>query len=273
MKIKKILKNKIIDCNREIIQILILSLCFFLPWITDEMIITILKDKLINENIVYFILLSWNKEIIGFIFMCFILIKYFRSWNKEVILNKGNIYHNHSYYWYLFCSKILGYDKCDLILVPLYMQFKLVLNDVFKEYPFDKNLFPEEEYEIEVNKKIKNIENKKVTFILEDTYPIDNKMIPNSFIENNTIKIKIKSKKIGKRIYSEKFIDAIIEILRELPNETILNIFATTNPKHTYNIIKKGITSGERSNIKNLYVFQQQATEDRKFTNKAYKIL
>ncbi len=43
------------------------------------------------------------------------------------MFNRGNYYKQYRYGWYRICSKILGYSECNLIQVPIYMQFKLVL--------------------------------------------------------------------------------------------------------------------------------------------------
>ena len=53
----------------------------------------------------------------------------------------------------------------------------------------------------------------------------------------------------------------------------ILNIFSTTNPKNTYEIIKNSIMLAERGNIKHVNVFQQHNEGEREFYNKPYKII
>ena len=57
--------------------------------------------------------------------VCFIVsLKRIRRSNKEETLNHGKFYHKHLYFSYWVCSKILGYKKCDLRNVPIYLQFK-----------------------------------------------------------------------------------------------------------------------------------------------------
>ncbi|MBU5304832.1 hypothetical protein [Eubacterium callanderi] len=274
----KYIKNKIIDSSREILQIISLIACFIFPRVVNlsEIIRTILGGENPNfETAKYYYLMLSGNWTIGFLVALYVLFNFFRKSNKEIILNKGNIYHKHSYAWYWFCSKILGYEKCSLILVPIFMQFKLVLKDTFKEYPLDNSFFPEKECEVQI---IKNIDNDKAIFeevnlVIEDTYPIQDSQIPRNNVDLNVIKIKRISEKIGKRVYCRTFVDSIVEIIRELPEGTILNIFATTNPKHTYEIAKKGISLAERSNIKRVNIFQQKGNGKREFENKKNKVL
>ncbi|WPK69001.1 hypothetical protein EUCA11A_31760 [Eubacterium callanderi] len=139
----------------------------------------------------------------------------------------------------------------------------------------DNSFFPEKECEVQI---IKNIDNDKAIFeevnlVIEDTYPIQDSQIPRNNVDLNVIKIKRISEKIGKRVYCRTFVDSIVEIIRELPEGTILNIFATTNPKHTYEIAKKGISLAERSNIKRVNIFQQKGNGKREFENKKNKVL
>ena len=52
-----------------------------------------------------------------------------------------------------------------------------------------------------------------------------------------------------------------------------LNIFSTTNPKNTYEIIKNSIMLAERGNIKHVNVFQQNNEGEREFNNKPHKVI
>lgn len=68
----------------------------------------------------------------GIIWLAFLWV--IRRFNAIDILNKGSDYHDHYYVSYCFCRYVLGYKKCCLTRVPIYMQFKLVLADLFPEY-------------------------------------------------------------------------------------------------------------------------------------------
>ena len=129
--------KKITDSRREILQIILLILCFPAVYILDvsNVISLIFRNQEIDfNNIKYYYLGKAGNFVIAALLFLLILFKFVRAKNKEKTFNKGSQYHNHSYSWYWFCSKILGYSKCSLIRVPIYMQFKLAINDVFDDY-------------------------------------------------------------------------------------------------------------------------------------------
>ena len=67
--------------------------------------------------------------------------------------------------------------------------------------------------------------------------------------------------------------NVIIEEIRGLGEDITLNIFSTTNPKNTFEIVKKAIFLADRGNIKHVYVFQQEGHGERCFEDKAEKVL
>ena len=157
LKITKYIKNFILDSVRELAQIIFLFICIVSPSFVNlaEIIRTILGGATPTiENAKYYYLMISGNWTMGCIIALYALLHIIRKSNKEKTLNKGNIYHNKPYWWYWFCSKVLGYEKCNLILVPIYTQYKLVLRDTFEEYPFDKSTFPQQKCEIEVNRNL-----------------------------------------------------------------------------------------------------------------------
>ena len=51
------------------------------------------------------------------------------------MFNKGNYYKQYMIWMVLDMFKVYwGTKECNLIQVPIYMQFKLVLNDTFEKY-------------------------------------------------------------------------------------------------------------------------------------------
>ncbi len=274
-KIFTMIKNIIVDSERELFQIFSLLVCLFTPTYINlsEIIKFILGDERITfDNAKYYYLMNSGNWTMGGLMALYILINVIRKSNKEKILNRKNFYHNKPYCWYWFCSKILGYEKCNLILVPIYTQFKLVLRGTFEDYPFDEEIFPNTECNIKVKKIINTGEN-NINLIIIDTYNIDLKQIPKKFRGNNTIIIKRVAKRLGERVYSKELIEHVIEEVRSLEENITLNIFATTNPKHTYEIARKAIALGERSNVKHVNVFQQESYAERNFNDKEYKII
>lgn len=226
-------------------------------------------------NIILYYLLNIGN--IGFSIVLFWgLLKFFREINKEFIMNNSNVYHDYPFFWYWFCARILGIKKCNLILVPIYMQFKLVIEDIFDEYPLDEDDFPviKDEADSDV-KKIKinvDMELSEMNLILEDTYVIESKQIPFSKKDLPTIKISRNINNNHTRHFSPKFIQKISEEIRKLPQINRINIYATTNPMNTLRIIRTVFKMADRGNIDHIFVYQQENKGIRVFCEKGYKI-
>lgn len=272
------IKNFVLDSKREILQLFILFICLIAPFLFDfETIIKIiLGESSVNiDNAKYYGLMILGNWFMGCLITLFVLFRFFRSANKEMIFNRGNIYHDKPYWWYWICSKVLGYEKCNLILVPIYTQYKLVLRDTFKYYPFDENDFPEQKCSVVVNKKFNGgLDNQnEINLIIQDTYPISEEQIPYNMKSNNEINIKRNCNSFGERIYSRDLVNKIVEEIRMLDDNLILNIFSTTNPKNTYEIAKKAISLAQRGNVKHAYVFQQNRDGNRNFDTKPHRIM
>lgn len=272
------IKNFVIDSKREIFQLFILFICLITPFLFDfkTIIKIILGESSVNiDNAKYYGLMILGNWFMGVLFTLFVLFRFVRSSNKETIFNRGNIYHDKPYWWYWICSKVLGYEKCNLILVPIYTQYKLVLRDTFRYYPFDDNDFPEQKCNVVVDKNLKDDHKQQNEFnlIIQDTYPILEEQIPYDMQTNDTIFIKREYNSFGERVYSRNLVNKVVEEIRVLDDNLILNIFSTTNPKNTYEIAKKAISLAQRGNIKHVYVFQQNRDGNRSFDTKPHRIM
>lgn len=179
-------------------------------------------------------------------------------------MNRGNVYHQYPYGWYWFCAKILGIQRCNLVRVPIYMLFMLVIRSTFAEYPLEESAYPVIENEPNVTTSIKNEEagGKCVNLILEDTYTIDNQQLPDSKQGLRTVKISRNTGDTG-RHFSQIFIGAVINTVRDFDQNTVVNIFATTNPMNTKHIASRAFALADRGNIQNLFVFQQNNSDGR----------
>ncbi len=274
----KYLINFLKDSIREIIQIFLLIFCIAIPSILDfeKVIKTALNGEHITlEHITYYYLTFLGDLFMGFLLAGFVLYKYIRASNKNVIFNTGNLYHDKPYFWYWFSSKILGYKKCNLILVPIYLQYKLIINDTFEEYPFNESDFPTKNCHVDVRRELtrQGAPLNEINLIIQDTYPIIDDQIPVEKIANNTILIMRNREYIGERIYCEELINIVAEEVRTLNDNITLNIFSTTNPKNTYEIVKRVICTGNRGNIGSVNVFQQDNKGIRAFAHKSYKVI
>lgn len=200
-----------------------------------------------------------------------------RKFNADLLMNKGNRYHCSCYCWYWFCSHILGIKKCNLILVPIYLQFKLVINDVFEEYPFDEKRFPTLSQDTvtveELVPAATGVNDSEINLVLEDTYPIEINQIPERKRNLFTIEIsRNRPDNIGQRYYSTQFIETVQSIVRHLPDSVTVNIFATTNPVNTRYIAQNTFQLANRGNIECLYVYQQSSVGNRNFESRGHKI-
>lgn len=271
--IKKIRANSV-----QIVEVLILIIAFSLPYIID--IPSLFMDYLRNHKpepeigsfVPYYVLKAGNMVIsLGLLSVILIVI---RRYNKEFVMNNDNVYHDYRFIWYWFCAKVLGIKKCNLILVPIYMQFKLVIENIFKDYPLDETAFPVIEAEPECIIENENMSTNlsEINLILEDTYVIESNQIPLRKKSFPTIKISRNVENSHTRHFSPKFINAVSEEIRKLPQVYRVNIYATTNPMNTLHIIRSTFKMANRGNIEHVFVYQQNGSGMRKFNKKGHKI-
>lgn len=261
----------------QIVEIIILIVAFILPYILD--IPSWFSDYLSNHKpeptagsfIPYYILKTGNTAIaLGLLVVAFWRI---RKYNKDFVMNNDNVYHDYPFLWYWFSAKVLGIKKCNLIFVPIYMQFKLVVGNIFQEFPLDDADFPiiENEPSCTIVKKNMVTDLHEVNLILEDTYVIESKQIPARKKSLPTIKVS-RNNNSHTRHFSPNFVDAITEELRNLPHVSVVNVYATTNPMNTLRIARAAFRMADRGNIDHVVVYQQNRSGIRKFAGKGYKV-
>ncbi|QSX05594.1 hypothetical protein JYG23_13095 [Sedimentibacter sp. zth1] len=261
----KILKNRILDCISQLLQVVILLIAFAIPILLDGA--TKIQMLFNGENpdfetVQYYYLVKMGNEVIGLVLMLFILFKLIRPSNKEKIMNTGNLYHDHCYAWYWFCSKVLGYCKCSLVRVPVATQFKLIIRDTFSQYDLrlddDYKLIDIESVTVEGISDDGYTES--VNIVLADTYPITKNLMPESTKNLSTIYIQRETNKNDAvRCYSKDFIESVLNTVRHLPNNVhAINLYPATNPKHNYCIANGVFKMANRSNIDRLVIFPQK---------------
>ena len=254
--------KRVRDWMRPIVQALLLIIVFFIPNVINVAgkIQSIFENTTINfDNAKYFYIMKMGNGLIGVIFMLLILFKFVRASNENHCLNKGNYFHEHSYLGYWLCANVLGYKKCSLVRVPIYMQFKLVLRDTFNEYLIgqyeDYHCVDDEVVEI---KGLSDSYTSSVNLVLADTYPILKGMLPASTSNLSTIwVIRTDSVKMI-RTFSKMYCNSIREIVSGLPNNVeMINLYSTINPKHSFWIANNVFKMGGRCQVKALKVFPQ----------------
>ena len=256
---------------RPILQVLLLGGVFFAPKIFK--ITELIKDppeleasQKICDYAFYFAWKGgdWAIGVFFFIVVLFII----RKWNKTAMFNKGNYYKKYMYGWYLICSSILGYKECNLIQVPIYMQFKLVLNDTFEKYNCGE--FSKKENDIvSVNKLNFSSTADEVNIMISDTYPLSLNQLPDIKKNLPTLLISRNNTNDVNRYDSPELVGRVVNEVRSLNNNIKkVNVYATTNPLNTKNIANSAFKLGGRDNFDEVRVFQQERDGIRKFNNK-----
>ena len=91
----------------------------------------------------------------------------------------------------------------------------------------------------------------------------------------NTIIIqREKNREDYTRYESKALINRVLNIIKHIDNEVIINILPTTNVINTYGIANEVFKTGRQDNIKSLYVFPQlhESSCDWAFADKGIKI-
>lgn len=263
--------KKVVANIRPICQIIVLAIILLLPSLLNitgkvQKAPELAASQDLNDYIFYFL---WNKGNVAIgIFLFVVALFAVRKWNKDCMFNKGNEYKNYPYFWYWICSKILGYTECNLILVPIYMQFKLIIRDTFCKY-YCGELDKKPDDIISVQKiNFEDVSN-EVNIIIADTYPLETNQIPAGKRSKPTIIISRDNDTDHNRYDSPELVQNVVNEVRNLPIKVkSINIYATTNPCNTMKIVKAAFKLGGRSNLDLITVFQQNRTGSRKFEKK-----
>ena len=268
--IRKIKENIVPIC-----QLLLLVIILFLPsWINvKDKLITPLELKVSQNLLDYILFFAWeNGNIAIGLVLTIVNLFVMRKMNKEHIYNKGNEYKNYPYWWYWICSKILGYMKCNLKYVPIYMQFKLVLRDTFEEYECGEYSRKEDD-KITVQKINFGQNSDEINIMIADTYELSESQLPLLKTGNPTIIIARDNKNDYNRYDSPELIKTVVNVVRGLSKKFLtVNVFATTNPLNTKKIVQEAFKLGGRDIIKKIVVFQQSNNGIRKFGAKGVQV-
>lgn len=260
--------KKLIANARPICQILGLIIAFLLPSLLNVSKEVVKQPELTaSQNLIdYIFYFVWNKGNIAIgIFLFVVTLFIMRRWNKNNMFNKGDDYKNYPYCWYWICAKFLGYTECNLILVPIYLQFKLVIRDTFSKY-YCGELEKKDNDIVSVNRlNISNISD-ELNMIIADTYPLQENQIPRDKRLKPTIIISRDNDVDHNRYNSPELVEKVVNEVRNLPSSIKkINIYATTNPHNTMKIAQDAFKLGGRSSLDLITVFQQKRTGIRKF--------
>ncbi|MED2974077.1 hypothetical protein P4361_17760 [Fictibacillus sp. B-59209] len=200
-----------------------------------------------------------NETIISII--CGVILSvFFYFWRKrantEKLFNTGNRYNDYPLVIYWIAGKILGYGKVTLVRVPIYLQYKLLLADIFPNIIVDSNVENKEKAVSVIEKNMEQPFN-ELNLILVDTYEITEDQIPLNKLNLPTVIIQNGNDFGGHRCFNPEFVKMIRE-KTNLYSKTFkkVNIFSTTNTNHNEAIISKSFKNGNRTGFKNIAVYQ-----------------
>ena len=204
--------------TRQLIQICILIVACILPWLLD---FNRLFDSWYTntdaspDNWLWHLALSYGNPAIS-VLLVGLAWAAVRKWNDEYVMNKNSVYHDYPYIWYWFCAKILGIKKCNLILVPISTQFKLVIRGTFPDYPLDLNDYPPISEENACLIAVNNVDagTDEINLVIEDTYEILDSQIPEEKRSLQTIRVS-RCDGTNNRHFSQKLIDAVNGSVRQ----------------------------------------------------------
>ena len=254
------MKNFIIDSKREIGEIVLIIAVALIPFRLNLYNI-LLQPHFSFGALETDVMPKYGNLAVSVIAVAAVTYFIWKS-NAETTFNQsGNNYHNKPYGWYRFCASCLHYRKCDLIRVPIAMQFRLINDDVFKEYSFGSD----STYRTINNEKIDVMivgeltdNTLMVNIILSDTYNITDDLIPQSLKRYPMILFSRRQGGDGVQTISKSYTTKIQEAVHKLPSSVkTINLFPATNAQHNYTIANNIFKKGGRSAIKHLYVYPQ----------------
>lgn len=206
----------------------------------------------------------------GIILSIFIYIWRIKT-NKDKLFNIGNNYDEYPIWVYWIASKILGYGKVSLVRVPIYLQYKLLMKDVFQEIVVDMDVEEKIQSIVVIEENMENISD-ELNLILIDTYEITKNQIPSNKTSMPTIFIKSGNETDSNRSLNTKFIKEIRRITNKYSSVyKQVNVFSTTNTNHNQLIVCKCFKNGRRTGFKHVIVYQ--ASRSSYMFNRGYKVL
>ena len=261
--------KKIIDLLKDsiipILELILLIFAFIFPITCNVAGIfdCIFDNIMMNfDNLKYFFLMKIGNVGIGVVFTLILLCR-IRMHNCKTEIFTGNHYHNYPYSWYWICSKLLGFQRCILIRVPIAIQFKLVINDTFASYNYGNEYPVLNDEKIMVDDSCNDTYTDEINLVLSDTYPISSELLPYNRNNLTTIYIKRNNTMDSNRYYSPEFVKAVMNTVNSLPvNVHSINLFPTLNPRHSYEIANNVFKKGGRGRIDTLTVFPQSYRND-----------
>lgn len=212
-----------------------------------------------TEEIIMLIKESKVFQTIVFIVITLVLLKFYRKRTSDNLFNNGDVYLDISHF-HFYLAKVLGYKKISLVRIPIALQYKIIIKDIFK-----KNIAETHERKVKkvkVNIVNENFEEAEVNLILSDTYKVEYNQLPANKANLTMVSIDSKADKVGIRIYNPLFVEEIQHQMFRLSGKyKRINIFSHTNTHHNKEIIESCFKMGGRSQFQEVYVYQFDTKE------------
>lgn len=223
-------------------------------------------------SLVFSIALTYGSPASG-LFLALLIGYYIYKSNNKKIFNLKGIYISKEFVFKI--ASYVGYQECNLVNMPIYIQYRLLIRRVFTKFTIasfniEENDSPCIVPQIEIFSSPTELDT--MILILEDTYEIKNNQIEDQISKissNKRIQIKI-SRYSGTKIRKcdLSFVNAIRQVIAHYATNTTIHIFATTNPKNNMRIFEQCFASLERDTIKKIYVYDQSKDGERIFDKK-----
>ena len=226
-------------------------------------------------SLVFSIALTYG-SLAGGLFLALLIGYYIYKSNNKKTFNLKGIYISKEFVFKI--ASYVGYQECNLVNMPIYIQYRLLISRVFTKFTIASFNIEENDShcivpQIEIFSSPTELDT--MILILEDTYEIKNNQIEDQISKissNKRIQIKI-SRYSGTKIreYDLRFVNVIRTVVAQYAPNTTLHIFATTNPKNNLGIFEQCFASLERDTIKQIYVYEQNKGGERIF-DKKYRV-
>lgn len=226
-------------------------------------------------SLVFSIALTYG-SLAGGLFLALLIGYYIYKSNNKKTFNLKGIYISKEFVFKI--ASYVGYQECNLVNMPIYIQYRLLISRVFTKFTIASFNIEENDShcivpQIEIFSSPTELDT--MILILEDTYEIKNNQIEDQISKissNKRIQIKI-SRYSGTKIreYDLRFVNVIRTVVAQYAPNTTLHIFATTNSKNNLGIFEQCFASLERDTIKQIYVYEQNKGGERIF-DKKYRV-
>src|SRR5690625_3816068 len=205
-----------------------------------EAFLNLLNEHFFFQLFIYFILV-------------FIFLRNYRKINDQALFNKGDIYLEIPYFIFRIAT-YLGYKIITLVRLPIGLQYKIVISDLFEKTETENHIEKNNIIKIKVYNKESELRD-EVNLLLSDTYKVKENQIPLDKRNLRMIHIDSGVDKEGTRIYNSDFVAEIETQVHSLSKECKrINVFSHTNTHHNKSIIQGAFKKGGRDVLEELYV-------------------